>query len=228
VIAAGTSPIYDTLVGLHVVCALVGFGAVALSGIYGASWRRITEAGSRGIADTTEAGSGGIADTTGAGSGGIANTTGAGSLEESQRYFASRLWAEWLVLPVPVFGFAALSQRPGRHPYGDVWVVGGAVIWLVASLLLVAVIQPSEREIRRRLGAGIGPPAASPIPASPAGAAAPASPAGAATPASPAGAAAPAAPAAPWASPGWRLMWACAISDVLFVTALILMITQPP
>ncbi len=40
---AGTSGhegIYDVLVALHVICAVVGFGFVALSGVYGAAARR--------------------------------------------------------------------------------------------------------------------------------------------------------------------------------------------
>ncbi len=42
VIAAstGNQGIYDALVGLHVVCAVVGFGSVAVSGAYGAIARR--------------------------------------------------------------------------------------------------------------------------------------------------------------------------------------------
>ena len=39
---SGHQGIFDVLVGLHVVCALVGFGSVAISGVYGA-WLRRTE-----------------------------------------------------------------------------------------------------------------------------------------------------------------------------------------
>jgi len=38
--STGSSGFYDALVGLHVLCAVVGFGAVAISGVYGASARR--------------------------------------------------------------------------------------------------------------------------------------------------------------------------------------------
>jgi len=37
----GSSPLYDALVGLHVLSAVVGFGAVAISGVYGAGARRL-------------------------------------------------------------------------------------------------------------------------------------------------------------------------------------------
>ena len=38
-VSAGHPALYDTLVALHVVSALVGFGSVALSGLYGATAR---------------------------------------------------------------------------------------------------------------------------------------------------------------------------------------------
>lgn len=44
--ATGHPALYDTLVALHVVSAVVGFGAVALSGIYGATARHPDRPGS--------------------------------------------------------------------------------------------------------------------------------------------------------------------------------------
>ncbi len=40
----GHQGVFDVLVGLHVLCALVGFGSVAISGVYGAWMRRTEEA----------------------------------------------------------------------------------------------------------------------------------------------------------------------------------------
>lgn len=117
--AAGSAGIYDLLVGVHVASAVLGFGAVALSGAYGARARR-------------------------------ANQPGAG--EEVERYFRSQGWAEYLILAVPFLGVAALSIRPGRKGYTDVWVVSALLIWLVAAATLLLVVRPAERRIRQGAG----------------------------------------------------------------------------
>ena len=146
----GHQGIYDVLVGLHVVCAVVGFGSVAISGVYGATARRSEDQGLS---------------------------------EETARYFRSRGWSELLILAVPVFGAAAVGFRPAGADFGDFWVIGGLVVWAVASILLVWVVRPAEKRIR---GGG-----------------------------------------ANLRASGSRLMWAAAASDLLFLVALALMITQP-
>ena len=149
---SGHQGIYDVLVGLHVVCALVGFGSVAISGVYGASVRRTKEPSDS---------------------------------EETTRYFQSRGWPELLILAVPIFGVAAVGVRPEGADFGDLWVVGGLVLWALAAALLVGIVRPAENGIRAG-GADHD-----------------------------------------VRSSGARLMWAAATSDVLFVLALALMITQP-
>jgi Predicted integral membrane protein (DUF2269) len=149
---SGHQGIFDVLVGLHVLCALVGFGSVAISGVYGA-WIRRTEEPENS--------------------------------EETARYFQSRGWPEFLVLAVPVFGVGAIAFRPEGADFGDLWVVGGLVLWALAAGLLVGVVRPAEKKIRAG-GADLA-----------------------------------------VRSSGARLMWAAAASDILFVLALALMITQP-
>jgi hypothetical protein len=163
VVAASTHGIYDVLVGAHVVAAVIGFGSVAISGVYGASARRL-RAGPQDGADRPEA------------------------VEEIRRYFRGRNLVEYLLLVVPFLGVAALALRPGRHGYGDVWVVASEVIWVVAATLLLFVVRPAEGAIRRAAGTGdLG------------------------------GA----------GRHGTRLFWASVATDVLFVTALAFMVTQP-
>lgn len=111
---------YDTLVALHVACAVVGFGAVAISGAYGALGRR------------------------------------GGDGEEVRRYFSSPGRAEYLILPVPVFGAAAMALRPAGREFGQTWVLAGFGIWVVASALLLHVVRPAERRIREGVPAGPG------------------------------------------------------------------------
>jgi Predicted integral membrane protein (DUF2269) len=111
----GHQGVFDVLVGLHVLSALIGFGSVAISGVYGAAARRSDESGLS---------------------------------EETARYFRSRGWPELLILAVPVFGAAAIGFRPGGADFGDLWVIGGFVVWALAAALLLGVVRPAESRIR--------------------------------------------------------------------------------
>ena len=155
--AQRSAAVYDALVAAHVVCAVVGFGSVALSGVYGGLARRVA-------GDPRSAGG------------------EPAEREEASRYFDSPGWAEWLVLPVPCLGAAALAVNPRKGDFGDAWVVGGIIAWVVAAVLLVQVVRPAEARIRKGVAA---------------------------------------------LQSGRRLMWASVASDVLFVAALALMVTQP-
>lgn len=109
---AASSGTYDTLVVLHVVCAVAGFGAVAITGVYGGLARNPSNA------------------------------------SETLRYFASRGLAEWLIIPVPFLGVAALLVDDRSGEFADAWVVGGSVIWIAAAALLLMVVRPAERRVR--------------------------------------------------------------------------------
>lgn len=148
---------YDVLVGLHVACAVIGFGAVAISGAYGALGRN---AGTPGGRPETE--------------------------EEVRRYFASGSALEYLLLVAPVFGVAAMSVRPGGSEFGQIWAIGGLVIWVVAGGLFTGLVRPAERRIH---AAGVE--------------------------------------VRSVRAEARTLMWAAAASDLLFVIALFLMVTQP-
>ena len=154
---------YDALIAAHVVCAVVGFGAVALSGVYGGfAGRPGTQGDDRGAPPQ--------------------DRRPDGPPEEVARFFASRGWAEWLIVPVPFLGAAALAAKPSKGDFADVWVVGGMVIWTLAVVLLLLVVRPAESSIRR--GELV-------------------------------------------LRAGRRLMWSSVASDVLFLVALALMVTQP-
>lgn len=143
---ASSSGLYDALVALHVLCALAGFGAVAVSGVYGGLARQSS------------------------------------NQAETARYFASGGLAEWLILPVPFFGLAALLVDHRGGDLSDAWVLGGSVLWLAAAALLLTVVRPAEKRLRH----------------------------GEET-----------------ATAGRALSHAGIASDVLFVAALALMVTQP-
>jgi uncharacterized membrane protein len=109
---ASSGGLYDALVALHVVCAVVGFGAVAISGVYG------------GLSRNPE------------------------NSVETRRYFASRGLAEWLILPVPFFGVGAFLADDRSGDLAEAWVIAGSAVWVLATVLLVAVVRPAERRIR--------------------------------------------------------------------------------
>ena len=102
--------------------------------------------------------------------------------EEVTRFFASRLWTEWFILPVPLLGAAALAVKAHGGDFSDAWVVIGIVVWALATALLFGVVRPAERRIRASTDVE---------------------------------------------SPGRTLMRAALVSDVLFVLALAVMVTQP-
>jgi hypothetical protein len=115
---------YDVFVGLHVASAIVGFGAVALSGVYGGNARHAQRVEARDEA-----------------------------LEELRRYFASPGWMELLVVAVPFFGAAALVVGPRSEGVGQAWVLAGLGLWSLATLLLLAVVRPAEERLGRAVAA---------------------------------------------------------------------------
>ncbi|MGC8511744.1 MAG: hypothetical protein ACP5P1_01705 [Acidimicrobiales bacterium] len=182
--------LYDIFVAAHVSLALVGFGAVALSGAYGVVGRK-------------------------------------GPTRELVRFISGRTWAEFALVAAPLFGVAAMGVRPGGSEFSQLWALGGLTIWVVASLLLVLVLRPAEGKLRS---------AVSQIRVETLGSSDPGevSQAGGSTAMAGAGG-----PVASWDVRGdigleldvrvyaTRIAWAGAISDLLFLGALMMMVTQP-
>jgi len=108
---AGHPVVYDILVAVHVSMALVGFGAVALSGAYGVVGRK-------------------------------------GLSRELARFISGRTWAEFALVAAPLFGVAAMAVRPGGSEFSQLWAIVGLAIWVVASVLLVCVLRPAETKLR--------------------------------------------------------------------------------
>lgn len=67
---------------------------------------------------------------------------------ELKRYLASPGRAEYLILVAPLFGIAALAVRPSGSDFWSVWAIGGMVIWVTASALLLGVVRPAEESLR--------------------------------------------------------------------------------
>jgi hypothetical protein len=116
---AGHPALYDLLVGLHVLCVVIGFGSVAVSGAYGTLGRH---AGTpRARSETTE---------------------------ELRRFFAADSRLSYLLVLGPPIGVAALTVRPGGSELGQFWTLAGLVAWVAASTLLLGVVRPAEAQIR--------------------------------------------------------------------------------
>jgi hypothetical protein len=145
---AGAQVAYDVLVAAHAVSAVVGFGAVAVTGAYGVIGRRLPgppdPAGSPGAPPIAPP----------------HTDDRPPEREELARFFGGRNPGPWVLLAVPFLGAAALGVKPGGGHFGQAWVVIGMVIWVAAAALLLGVVVPSQRAIREGLGAGsgVGPP----------------------------------------------------------------------
>ncbi len=107
----------------HAVAAIIAFGAMALSGVYGSMAQRL----GRTVA-----------------------------LEEVRRYFAKPLRTEAAVLAVAPLGVAALLIDPRGSGMDQLWVGAALILWIVASVLWLAVVHPAETAIGRA-AAGTGP-----------------------------------------------------------------------
>jgi uncharacterized membrane protein len=169
-VTGGNRTAYDVLIGLHVAAALIGFGAVAVNGAYGGHARRAQIDGP--VGDT--------------------------AMEELRRYFGPPGRAELLIFAVPFLGAAALAVKPGSSDFGQLWVAIGLALWVIATVLLFAVVRPSEAVLRRAAQAATQAPASSDAPSG-----------------------------AGLAAAGQRLQGAAAASDLIFLVALIVMVIQP-
>lgn len=126
-----------------------------------------------------------------------------GAVEELRRYFAKPPRAEAAVLAVAPLGVAGLLVDPHGSGLGQLWVGAALALWIVASVLWLAVVHPAEAAIGRAVATtdadrGRAPEAVS----------------------EPSDAAA-------IVTLGRRLARASVVTDVVFVVALSLMVFQP-
>lgn len=199
---------YDVLVGLHVAAALVGFGSVALSGVYGVNARRAGDVRSGRQPAAWERTPGTVPPASTPLDTDMPDTDLPDTeMEELRRYFGSAGRLEWALLAVPVFGILAVLVGPGSGALAQVWVGLGFGLWVLAAGLLLGVVRPAEARLRQAVAA--------PAPAQP-----PAAPAAPAQPPAPA-------PAPVLVRSGRALAWASAACDGLFVVALLVMVIKP-
>ena len=122
---------FDVVLLLHVACVVVGIVTIATAG---ATARRL---------------------------GRLAGT--AVPLPDAvRRYFRPGVnWAGRTIYGIPVFGFALIGMSNGVYSVGDLWVVAGLALFVVAGLLAEGVLWPAERRLQHALAAAD--PAAGPL-----------------------------------------------------------------
>lgn len=129
-----------------------------------------------------------------------------GAIEELRRYFAKPLRTEAAVVAVAPLGVAGLLVDPHGSGLGQLWVGAALALWVVASVLWLAVVHPAETAIGRAVAA-----TAADSGRSPEGVPGPSE----------------AAVIVTLGRLGRRLARASVVTDIVFVAALALMVFQP-
>lgn len=117
----GHQAVYDVFVALHAASALVGFGSVALSGIYGGNARHLEQA------------------------------PAAEELRRyfrSPTRFELALLAVPVFGAVAV-AVGPGARGSASSGFGQLWVDLGLSLWVVAAALLVGIVRPAEALLRR-------------------------------------------------------------------------------
>ncbi|MGH9075497.1 MAG: hypothetical protein ACRDZQ_15475, partial [Acidimicrobiales bacterium] len=120
--------IYQVVLAAHVLCAVVGFGSILVTGGYAHLAR--PRAGAPG---------------------------GPGSPGPARRYFRPGTnWASRLIFAVPVLGLV-LAGLGGGGDLHQVWLWVGSGLWVATAGLATAVLWPAEAGIQAMLAPGAAP-----------------------------------------------------------------------
>ncbi len=137
VLATISSGFYKVVLVLHILCAIIGFGAVFLNGIYGQQMKSRMQSG-----------------------------RGAEALGIYEANYTVSKIGEYFIYAVFVLGFAALGLSDSFWEFSQTWVWLSVVLFVVALGLSHGVLQPAVRRmgvLMREMLAG-PPPAGGPPP----------------------------------------------------------------
>ncbi len=74
-----------------------------------------------------------------------------GALDEARRWFRTPNRAVLALPLVPVLGILALVAGGRAGQLGHAWTIAALVVWVLVGGVVVRVVQPAERQIRRLL-----------------------------------------------------------------------------
>lgn len=119
-----TSPLYDTVMVVHIAVGLVGFGACAVTGYYAAATRQTELPIDGELSDQAT---------------------------RLVRYFRPGTnWAERVIVAVPLLGVLLLWMNHWRDvPNAWPWV--GLALWSLATVAAVVELWPAERRIQHSI-----------------------------------------------------------------------------
>ncbi len=150
-LSGGRAALFYSLVALHAVAALVGFGSIGFAGTY-ASRAHLP-------GDEPEPAGPGEPDERAPGPPETATVRPTSTevaereseTEEIRRYFEkpARLWLA--LVAVPFLGLGALAANPDIGGLDQAWVFGALLVWLSATLIAASLVVPSLRQIRSML-----------------------------------------------------------------------------
>lgn len=110
---------YKIVFLLHILSAIIGFGAVMLNGLYAAEVKK--RRGSEGLA----------------------------VLQANTR--VSRV-GEFFIMSVPIWGIGLVFMSDGVWGFGQTWVWGALVLFVLALSLSLGVLEPATKKQERLLG----------------------------------------------------------------------------
>jgi hypothetical protein len=145
-LSGGRAALFYSLVLLHAVAALVGFGSIGFAGTY-ASRAYLPSDATLPLDEATpgayEPGAAGTKSTE------VAEQDA--ETEELLRYFQrpARLWLA--VVAVPFLGLGALAANPDLGGLDQAWVLGALLVWLSATLIAGSLVVPALRQMRSML-----------------------------------------------------------------------------
>jgi hypothetical protein len=153
-LSGGRAALFYSLVALHAVAALVGFGSIGFAGTYASRAylpRDEPEPVEPDEPDEPDERAPGPPEPARARPTSTEVAERESETEEILRYFEkpARLWLA--LIAVPFLGLGALAANPDIGGLDQAWVLGALLVWLSATLISASLVVPSLRQIRSML-----------------------------------------------------------------------------
>lgn len=151
-LSGGRAALFYSLVALHAVAALVGFGSIGFAGTYASrACLPGDEPAELAGPDEPEERAPGLSEKATVRPTSTEVAERESETEEVRRYFEkpARLWLA--LVAVPFLGLGALAANPDIGGLDQAWVLGALLVWLSATLIAASLVVPALRQIRSML-----------------------------------------------------------------------------